>query len=252
MRRRVLQYREADRGRPSRDRRRRALVSDERPCVRRTGRCIPASSALPRRARVYVVSPRFARNDRSSVAVPLPRQDSERGRERVRYARRRRGLIGAEPGGFAHQPAVPVRLRPWGRRRRLPVGVQGWPRADAVRRRASPRAARTPASFDRSIAISICTCRGCFASLLRSELDDRTTVLRRTSRTSLYSLDHERSCRRPVTNLHASRPSPVSSCRGRTRYCRCLGGIAAKRGGTGEGRRDTRGSAGAHAARAFG
>ena len=81
---------------------------------------------------------------------------------------------------------------------------------------------------------------------------DYTVGWLQKERRSLYSLHYEQSCRRPVANFDESRPPSVSSCGGRTRYCGCLGGIAAKRGGTGQGHRNTCGSAGAHVARAFG
>ena len=62
-------------------------------------------------------------------------------------------------------------------------------------------------------------------------------VLRQDEPKVVILLRNERSCRRPVTNFNESRPPPVSSCSGRTRYCGCLRGIAAKRGGTREGHR---------------
>src|SRR5688572_16278977 len=69
---------------------------------------------------------------------------------------------------------------------------------------------------------------------------------------SLYLAHYERSCRRSVTNLDESRPSPMSSCGGGTRYCRSPGGIAANCRGTCERDRNRCRRCRAHAARAFG
>lgn len=80
---------------------------------------------------------------------------------------------------------------------------------------------------------------------------DRNHGLPHEERGLLYSLLHDQSCRRPVTNFDESRPTAVSSCGGRTRYRGCLARIAAKRRGTSQGHRNTCGSAGAHAARPF-